>query len=260
MKKVKILLIASLLLMPAWALAQKQIKAVQIIDQINDGKAVQYSDVEIVGDLDFTSIKDVELDKKHRGIKRLWKGSTLTYWCHVRVPVSFVNCVFKDDVLAYVHDDDENETYNAIFYNDVDFQGCEFQGKSAFKYVKFEGNANFKDTKYHDEALFKYSKFSTDVSFSNAHFRGEANFKYTTFPGSVYFDNVTFQRLANFKYAKFPSEANFEKTVFEGDADFKYAKFSESPNFDDVVFNGDMDFKYTKVEDKSFIRYLLKKK
>ncbi len=281
-KTFKILFITTLLLIPSLTFAKSQVKASRIIDQINAGKTVQYKNAEIVGDLDFTSIKDVTLDEKSKRNRRWGNGSTLIYWCHVRSPVSFVNCVFKGDVLAYIHDEDENETYNAIFYKDVDFQGCDFQGKSAFKYVKFESDANFKNTKYHKEALFKYTKFSTDVSFSGSSFYGDANFKYTKFstdvsfsgssfygdanfkytkfPEPVYFDKTTFQRFANFKYAKFPEGVTFENTHFEGNVDFKYTKFYEPVNFDDVVFGDDVDFKYTKIEGKSFVTYLIKKK
>jgi uncharacterized protein YjbI with pentapeptide repeats len=156
-KTFKILFIAALLLLPTWSLAKSQVKASTIIDQINAGKAVQYKNAEIVGNLDFTS--------------------TLVYIYHVKSPLSFINCVFKGDVLAYIHDDYENETHNATFYKDVDFQGCDFQGKSAFKYSKFETNANFKNTQYQDEALFKYTKFLSDVSFSNSRFNKVANFK-----------------------------------------------------------------------------------
>jgi uncharacterized protein YjbI with pentapeptide repeats len=259
-KTFKILFIATLLLIPSLTFAKSQVKASQIIGQIDAGKAVQYKDSEIVGDLDFTSIKDVTLDAKSKRNSRWSNGSTLTYWCHVRSPISFINCVFKGDVLAYVHDEDENETYNAIFYKGVDFQGCDFQGKSAFKYVKFESDANFKNTQYHNEALFKYTKFSTDVSFSGSSFHGDANFKYTKFPEPVYFDKTTFQRFANFKYAKFPEGVTFENTQFKGNVDFKYTKFYEPVNFDDVVFGDDVDFKYTKIDGKSFVTYLLKKK
>jgi len=259
-KTFKILFIATLLLIPSLTFAKSQVKASRIIDQINAGKTVQYKNAEIVGDLDFTSIKDVTLDEKSKRSRERSRGSTLTYWCHVRSSVSFVNCVFKGDVLAYVHDDDENETHNAIFYKDVDFQGCDFQGKSAFKYVKFKSDANFKNTQYHEEALFKYTKFSTDVSFSGSSFYGDANFKYTEFPESVYFDKSNFRHLANFKYAKFPEGVTFEDTQFKGNANFKYTKFYEPVNFDGVVFDDDVDFKYTKINGKSFTTYLIKKK
>ncbi len=285
MKAVKtfnILFIAALLLVPSLTFAKSQVKASRIIDQINAGKTVKYKDAEIVGNLDFTSIKDVTLDKETKRNRRWGKSTTLTYWCHVRSLVSFINCVFKGDVLAYVHDKDENETHNAIFYKNVDFQGCDFKGKSAFKYVKFKSDANFKNTQYHKEALFKYTKFSTNVSFSSSIFYRDANFKYTEFPESVYFDKANFQHLANFKYTKFPEKVTFEDAQFKrvadfkytkfpegvtfedaqfkGDANFKYTKFYEPMNFDGAVFEDDVDFKYTKIEGKSFTTYLLKKK
>jgi uncharacterized protein YjbI with pentapeptide repeats len=256
----KILFVATLLLLPNLTFAKSQVKASTIIDQINAGKAVQYKDAEIIGDLNFTSIKDTKVDEKSQRNRNRNKNSTLTYWSHVKPPVSFVNCVFKGDVLAYVHDDDENETYNVLFYKDVDFQGCDFQGKSAFKYVEFKAKANFTNTKYSHEALFKYTEFSTDVSFSNSYFSRDANFKYTEFPEYVNFDKTTFRRLANFKYTEFPEGVTFENAVFKGEALFKYTEFHEPVNFDGTAFDGDVNFKYTKINGKSFTTYLLKRK
>jgi hypothetical protein len=56
---IRALFIAILLLVPAWSFAKSQVKASTIIDQINAGKAARYKNAEIVGNLDFTSIKDV---------------------------------------------------------------------------------------------------------------------------------------------------------------------------------------------------------
>jgi len=262
MKKAIILLAVILLLVPVFTFAQSQVKASKIIDQINNGKAVQYKNAEIIGDLDFRSINDVTQDRKNRErrertMRKYWSN---IYWYNVKSPVSFINCVFSDDVIGYFHDDKKNETHNVIFHENVNFQGCEFKGKSAFKYAKFLEKANFKNTKYHKEALFKYAKFSTDISFSNAHFYGHANFKYTEFPQSVHFNSATFQDYADFKYAKFPKGVSFENAEFDGDACFKYTKFYEPVNFDGVDFKDDVDFKYTKIDGKSFTRYLLKKK
>jgi hypothetical protein len=281
-RTIRVLSIAALLLLPSWSLAKSQVKASTIIDQINAGKAVQYKNAEIVGDLDFTSIKDVTIDEKSKANRIFSRGSTLVYLYHVRSALSFIDCVFTGDVLAYIHDDDENETHNAIFYEDVDFESCTFQRKSAFKYVRFKTKANFKNTEYNEEALFKYTKFATDidfsnsrfneeanfkytkfsakVNFSNSQFNREANFKYTKFPRGVNFDKATFRRLANFKYAKFPEGVNFKESQFKGDANFKYTRFSEPINFDDVVFDEDVNFKYTKIDGKSFTAYLLNKK
>ena len=185
-KTIKVLFIATLLLLPILSFAKSQVKASTIIDQINAGKAVQYKNADIVGNLDFTSIKDVTVDEKSKANRLLSKGSTLVYLYHVRSPVSFTSCVFTGDVLAYVHDDDENETHNAIFYKDVDFQGCDFQGKSAFKYVKFKTKANFKNTQYSEEANFKYAKFPEGVNFKDVQFKGNADFKYTKIDGKSF--------------------------------------------------------------------------
>jgi hypothetical protein len=238
------------------AFAQSSVNAKDILKSIDEGKAVSYRGVEIVGDLDLTTIKEMVPDKNNRRSR----NGTKVFWYHVRSPLSFVDCTFKEDVIAYYHDDDKNETHNAVFHADVSFQGCEFQGMSEFKYSKFHKNADFSKTTYRKEALFKYAEFSTEVSFAHSVFSSDANFKYTTFPEKVNFNDVRFNDLANFKYTKFPRGVSFRNAVFEGDSDFKYAKFYEPFDFEGTEFGDDVDFKYTKLEGKPFIKYLLKNK
>ena len=234
-------------------LAQSRVDARDILKSIDEGKAVSYKGVEIEGDLDLTAIQDKVADKNN--IRS--RNSTKLYWYHVRSPLNFVDCTFKGDVIAYYHDEDKNETHNAVFHDDVSFQGCEFQGKSAFKYSKFYEAADFTNTTYHKEALFKYTEFSTDVSFAGSDFVTDANFKYTEFPRKADFSNVAFQEEANFKYTEFPRGVSFQNAVFQGDANFKYTEFHEPFNFEGTEFNDSTDFKYTKLEGKSFTRYLL---
>ncbi len=242
------------LLFSVSAFAQSRVEAKDILKSIDEGKAVNYSGVQIVGDFDLTKIQDMVPDKNNKRSR----NSTKVFWYHVRTPLSFVNCTFKDDVIAYYHDDDKNETHNAVFHADVRFEGCEFQGMSEFKYSKFHEGADFTKTTYHEEALFKYSEFSTEVSFANSVFSDDANFKYTTFPQKVDFGNTKFEDLANFKYTKFPSGVSFKNAVFEDNANFKYTKFYEPFDFDGTEFGDDVDFKYTKLEGKPFVKYLLK--
>lgn len=234
--------------------AQSRVDAKDILKNIDEGKAISYRNAEIVGDLDLTSIQDKEADKNNRRSR----NSTKTFWYHVRSPLTFVDCTFKGDVVAYYHDEWKNETHNAVFHDDVSFQGCEFQGKSAFKYSKFYEGADFSNTTYRKEALFKYTKFSTEVSFAGSHFADVANFKYTDFPRKADFANATFSDDAIFKYTDFPHGVSFKNTVFQGDADFKYSEFYEPFDFDGTEFEDSVDFKYTKLEGKSFTRYLLK--
>jgi uncharacterized protein YjbI with pentapeptide repeats len=235
-------------------LAQSRVDAKDILKSIDDGKAVSYRGVEIVGDLDLTSIQDKEADKNNKRSR----NSTEVFWYRVRSPLTFIDCTFKGDVIAYYHDERKNETHNAVFHDDVSFQGCEFQGKSAFKYSKFYEGADFSKTTYRREALFKYTKFSTEVSFAGSLFAGVANFKYTDFPRKADFANAKFSDDAIFKYTDFPHGVSFKNTVFQGDADFKYSEFCEPFDFDGTEFEDSVDFKYTKLEGKSFTRYLLK--
>jgi len=255
MKAAKILLFG-LMVLPVLTFGQERVQAEDIIDLINDGRPVRYQNAVIIGDLDFSSIEEVTADK----LLRRSRWSTQSYKCHVNSPISFTNCMFQGDVLAYVHIERKKETYNAVFYENVSFEGCEFEEASAFKYAKFEKGANFENTQYSEEALFKYTKFSTDVNFTGSEFDGYANFKYTKFPEGADFSQTVFHRYADFKYTKFPEGVNFNDAEFQGTANFKYTKFSEPLNFEGVEFDGETDFKYTSIDGRSFTSYLLKKR
>lgn len=290
MKKIATLTLI-LFLLPALLPAQQQVEAEDILKQLNQGKAVKLENAEIVGDLELIYLEEVT-EKKPDGRKTTWAEikkeqrrrwhSTRVFWAHVRSPLVFINCTFTGHVLAYEHKDRINETYNVVFHEDVTFEGCRFQEKSAFKYCVFEESASFKETSYRDEALFKYSRFSGNVSFSGSSFQDPANFKYTKFPGKADFSGSRFQDEAVFKYTKFHGNVDFSGAEFRDEADFKYTKFPQGVTFDNVVFErflnfkyaefddpfhfenveikGDVDLKYTRYEGKSFSRYLLEKR
>ena len=253
MKKSSALILAFMFLSVS-AFAQSRVDAKDILKSIDDKKPVNIRGAEIIGDLDLTTIQDMEPDKNNKRSR----NSTKLFRYHVRSPLSLINCTFKGDVIAYYHDDKKNETHIAIFHDDTSFQGCEFQGVSAFKYSKFHEGADFAKTTYHKEALFKYTEFSTEVGFAGSTFLNDANFKYTKFPEKVDFSDVKFHDLANFKYTKFPRGVSFNQAVFQGNADFKYTKFYEPFDFEGTEFEDSVDFKYTKLEGKSFTKYLLK--
>jgi uncharacterized protein YjbI with pentapeptide repeats len=260
--RMKILKITAvfLLALPLLSSGQQRIQADDIIGLINDNRPVRFQNAVIVGDLDFSTLENVTADKPLRKLLRGVFRQTQTYTCHIESPLSFIDCTFEGDVLAYVHDERKNETYNAVFYEDVSFEGCEFKRDSAFKYAKFTKEVNFENTEYSEEALFKYTKFSTEVSYAGSKFGGQANFKYTKFPEGADFSRAVFNRYADFKYSKFPEGVDFEGAEFRGTANFKYAKFSEPLNFEGVEFDGETDFKYTSIDGRSFTSYLLKRR
>lgn len=211
--------------------SQTRIKASEIINQINAGRDVDYTDAEIEGHLDLTNLKN----QRAKGLSGGWFGSTEIYESTVEVSVRFTNCTFLGDVLAYYHLDRRNETYIAHFEKDVMFRNCTFRKESEFKYSEFNGA----------------------VSFAGSTFNEVANFKYAEFSRGPLFSQVRFENGADFKYAEFPRETSFEKSTFHGLANFKYTKFKSPLNMGGIAFRGHEDFKYTKIDGRGFTSYLL---
>jgi uncharacterized protein YjbI with pentapeptide repeats len=218
----------------AATVAQTRIKAGDIIKQINEGRSVAYSNVEIEGDLDLTDLENRRLE---RSSTSWFNDDGGTYESTVEVSVNFTNCTFLGSVLAYYHVERKNETYVAHFEKDAVFRNCVFKNASEFKYSEFNGAATFTGCTFNEEANFKYAEFSSGPSFSNARFDSGANFKYT----------------------EFPRETSFEKATFRGLANFKYSKFRSPLKMDGVAFNGSEDFKYTRIDGRDFTSYLLDK-
>lgn len=222
------------LLFTTASLAQTRIQASDIIKQINQGRPVQYNNVEIEGTLDLTNLENQRLE---RSSFNPFSGDNETYESNVEVSLTFNNCTFLGDVLAYYNVDRRDQTYLAHFEKDVTFSNCVFKRASEFKYSEFNGKATFAGSTFNDEANFKYAEFSDGPSFSNAKFESGADFKYTEFPQGTSFEKATFHRLAN----------------------FKYAKFNTPLNMDGIAFEGSEDFKYTEIDGRSFTSYLLRR-
>lgn len=215
--------------------AQTKIKASDIIKQINEGHDVTYTNAEVEGNLDLTDLQN-RMEAKHSpGWLRHFDGDDDTFVSTVKVSLTFTNCTFLGDVLAYYHLDNHRETYIAHFEKNVAFKNCNFNRASEFKYSEFEGSAAFNGSTFKEEANFKYAEFSSGPSFAN----------------------VKFEEGANFKYTQFPVETSFQQATFYGMANFKYSKFKSPINIESVAFKGSEDFKYTKIDGKSFTSYLL---
>ncbi len=244
-----------LFLLPALAWAQAALDAKEIVARINRGEAVSYRDATINGTLDLT-----QLDNRKRREEPGTGEDSKTYVSTVKAPVSFTNCTFAGDVLAYYHLEDEQETHTADFDEAVVFENCTFRGKTAFKYSRFARGASFAGSRFGQEALFKYSQFAKAPNFSKARFDDAADFKYTHFREEANFSDAGFEGEAVFKYTQFPGRSSFRNAVFSRHADFKYAKFSEPVDLSGVDFQGGEDFKYTRVGGKSMSAYLLANK
>lgn len=216
------------------AFAQKTVNASDIMRDIKNGKDIAYNNVTIVGTLDMTYMEDKLPDLP----KRRWykNGGSNSIEEQIEVSISFTNCVFQDDVYAYIHDEDSEYTFVANFEDNIKFTGSTFKGEALFKYSDFERNADFSGSKFQERTTFKYAKFDENVSFANTTFREDAIFKYSEFRQGVSFNNA----------------------AFEDDLDIKYTKVKGEFDIAKMTVGNDIDSKYTKINGKGFTSYLLK--
>lgn len=216
------------------AVAQKTVKASDIMQDIKDGKSISYSNAVIKGDLDFTYMAEKMPDLPDN--RKWWRnGSSNTVEESIGVSISFVDCIFEDDVLAYIHHDRSGYTFTADFDKDVIFKNCQFTGDAMFKYSDFDDKAVFQGSKFEEESTFKYAEFDEMADFSNTYFSDDATFK----------------------YANFDEGATFEKAMFDESWNIKYLEARGDFNIDGLKVRDDIDAKYTKINGRSFTSYLV---
>lgn len=239
--------------------AQSAINAADIIAAINRNEPVSYQNAVISGDLDLT-----ELANKRPNDRSNWGGQG-SYLSTVTVPVTFKNCTFLGNVIAYkntvasrnkedglLNMGNGGITSTADFAESVTVENCTFQKEAAFKYSTFSRKAVFTGNTFTDIALFKYARFSQTADFSGSTFGGYADFKYAKFNTMADFRNARFTGSADFKYTKFDEKADFGQARFARNADFKYADLPEGTRFEAAEFNGPADFKYTTLGGRRF--------
>ncbi|MEO9869210.1 pentapeptide repeat-containing protein [Ekhidna sp.] len=214
--------------------AQTSVSASQIMEDIREGKSISYENATIVGELDFTYMAEKMPDLPRKS--KWWNnGGSNTVEESIGVNVSFKNCTFEEDVLAYIHDERSGYTFTADFDKDVIFQNCNFQRNSMFKYSDFDGKADFSGSEFQRETTFKYAEFDEKADFSEVKFEDDATFKYAEFDEGASFKNATFKESWNIKYMK-----------ARGDFDIA-----------GLDVRDDVDAKYTKINGQSFTSYLI---
>jgi hypothetical protein len=260
--KININFIICFLLASTFSFAQKKVQASDILKDIKDGKSISYQNVTIVGVLDLTYM-DEALKKIPNKKKSSWwssGNSTNEIKKIIEVKISFVNCTFKEDVLAYIPDEDSGFTFIASFEEEATFKNCVFERKAMFKYSRFERNSDFSGTSFTDDSTFKYATFDSDINFTNTKFDEIATFKYAKFSRNVSFYGSDFKDSAIFKYTKFNNGVSFKNTQFKKDLNIKYMNVSGDFNITNMKVEYEIDSKYTKINGKSFDKYLLEKR
>lgn len=239
------------------AFAQKTVYASDIINDVKAGKSIKIQNATVEGVLDFTFM-DEALPKLPKRRKWWNNGGSNTVEKQIKNSISFINCTFKDNVLAYIPDENSGYTFVANFEDQVIFKDCTFKRKSMFKYSDFKDSADFSGTKFMDDSTFKYAEFNKDISFENTFFDEPATFKYAEFNRFVSFANATFKETAVFKYTDFGDGVSFNNVQFEEDLDIKYVKVSGKFDITNMDVGYTIDSKYASINGKSFNKYLLK--
>ena len=233
MKNIITLLSLSFFLVTSISFGQKTIEASDIMKDIKAGKSISIKNATIVGVLDFTYMDDAmeKLPKKKKSSWFNWNsnnsnGNTNEVVKLIDVKISFTNCTFENDVLAYIPDEDSGYTFTASFEDIAIFKNCNFERKAMFKYSRFERKSDFSESTFNDDNTFKYAKFDEDINFSETKFNETATFKYAKFSRNVSFSNAVFRDSATFKYTQFKDGVSFKNTKFEEDLNIKYMKVS----------------------------------
>lgn len=261
--KHKTTLIICLLLTTTFTFSQKQIEASNIMKTIKEGKSISYQNATIVGVLDFTFMEEAMEKLPAKRKKNSWwntGSSSNEIKKLIAVKITFIDCTFKDDVLAYIPDEDSGYTFTASFEDNVIFKDCNFERKAMFKYSRFEQNSDFSGTTFNDDSTFKYAKFDKNISFENTKFIEIATFKYAKFSQKGSFKEAIFKDTATFKYAKFNEGVSFKNANFKEDLNIKYMKVSGDFNITNMKVGYEIDAKYTKINGHSFNKNLVSTK
>ncbi|WP_405604425.1 pentapeptide repeat-containing protein [Polaribacter sp. Asnod1-A03] len=253
-----------LFLATSFSFSQQKIEASKIINDIKAGKSISIKNATIIGVLDFTFM-DEALKKNTKTKKSSWfnwgsNNSSNEVKKYIENEISFINCTFKNDVLAYIPDEDSGYTFTASFKNISIFKNCNFKQKAMFKYSRFEKNADFSGSSFDDDSTFKYAKFDKNISFNNTTFDEVATFKYAKFNNNVSFADAIFNDTAIFKYTNFTNGVSFRNTNFEEDLNIKYMKVSGEFDISKMKVAYEIDSKYTKINGNSFNKHLISSK
>jgi len=220
----------------------REVPASEILEKIQAGEDVNYTNVRVTGELDLSRIEleTVSVERTWREIEYfgLKEESKL-----LESKITIKDSIFETDV----------NFQNTQFRECFNFQNTSFLGKTDFNVTIFGCDAYFEEVCFVGDAHFEDARFGGSAHFEDANFVGDANFRDANFVGDAYFEDARFGGGAHFKYASFGigayfwsanfgGDADFECASFGGDADFEYANFGGDTYFLDASFDGDADF------------------
>ena len=207
---------------------------------LNSGKDVFVENATFGETIDFTSM--VPSNPVSDGMRQVRITSSVT----------FKNCTFEGDVLAFVEDGEGNRTYTT-FQSNISFVNCTFKGKAHFRACSvggrtlftgsyFETEANFEECSFAQNAYFNRCIFHEELRFQNAFFMQRITFMDAEFDDNASFQGVTFNATAQFSNTKYAGYADFSMVSWNGACFFNYAELSERSVFNNSFFSKKAEF------------------
>jgi len=193
-----------------------EIRAIDILAQIQRGERVEHDHVIITGNLG-------PLTSKMHTVR---VGLISVQLRKISSPIIITNSFIQGKV-----------TFEEIlFYEAVDFRGTTFEKEVSFMGSIFRQQCIFECAHFLEATHFSDKKRCKPEEDKHAHFFGQSNFKQTVFEKYVDFSKVEFEQSAEFG-SQIPEESMKGKSIFKGNYTyFEGAKFKLLAHFEECEF------------------------
>lgn len=219
--------------------ANKLIKAIDILKQIEKGEDVFYQDISIEGDLDLSSLNCK------------YQESELTKKVSIAGSVTFINCKFLGSILGFKIS--ESEIIACHFQKNLSLINCTIEGEFDLREASYVANVQLKKSAFkkavrmegshfYSNAIFNNCIFLGESSFQNSFFNWKTNFMETEFAKNCAFQGSTFNGIAQFSSIRCSAYADFTLLNFQQAAFFSYANFDDRVAFGGSKFRDRVDF------------------
>jgi hypothetical protein len=234
----------------------RDINSSEIMNKIMNNEPINYSYVNISGDLDYKSI-DRPIKQRINIVNSKINDNVYFGAATFEDVVYFSNITFRNNIY-FGGTRFEREAYflDTIFLDEAYFRDAKFIRNAffvrdrfdttKFDFAEFEGNAYFQNANFEKMASFTGVQFNGDSFFNNVQFIDMSYFKDASFSHNTQFDESKFYQYAYFGNTQFAANAYFERSIFEKQADFTRAQFDKNAFFEGTKFLGNTYFTFAK--------------
>ncbi len=204
-----------------------RISSEEIISLIKKGNDIVFSELTIIGVLDFTLCDEPVQESPNR------------FRINVDQSLIFNKCIFENNVLA-AKNGENGEQYATRFNQNVTFRNCEFLKDVAFKESVINGLCDFSGSGFYGKVNFQGTFFNYPTT----------NFSKTTYKGSVQFQRTFFLGNVSFLNAIFDENVSFQSADIRGMAQFGAIKCNAYTDFGSIRCDGGWFMNYAVFSDR----------